>query len=431
MSAGETPPVPHTSLSDHASRLLDWAWLVMMLVLLVLAMFAFNTRDLCAYMGTDYRGYYTSAQIALERGFASVYDHDIQVEYQSLLSHPCAAESLPPMERVSMPYQPVFVLLFLPMTAFGFTSGYVLWVALNLGVIYIYLLRFSKALSVSLTTFRLLQWLVCLPMITNLYLGQMNVFLMVCLAEFTLALIKGQQLRSGMWLGGLLIKPHTLVLLMPGLLLSRRWGVVRGFLSGSLVIVGGSIAISGLDGVRSSLELAVSFAGPLIQTASTMMNWRALALNLSGFIPDWIAWMMALAGMALVAVLVLYLWLRRSRQPEVGVVLLVLATYAGTLTVAWHSHFYLLVPLIPLLVFLDGRKILSLNVRLAWLFGPPLWYMLVYVLDPSSARNWFGLGMLALSLYLLAWASVRLINNPESLTTRTQNHPEIMDIQRI
>jgi hypothetical protein len=39
--------------------------------------------------------------------------------------------------------------------------------------------------------------------------------------------------------------------------------------------------------------------------------------------------------------------------------------------------------------------------------------------------------MLALSLYLLAWASVRLINNPESLTTRTQNHPEIMDIQRI
>ena len=171
-----------------AHRVLDAVWVVIMLVLLLVAAQAFNMRTLCTYMGTDYRGYFTSAQIALERGFASVYDHGIQSEYQSVLSHPCATESLPPMERVSMPYLPVFVLLFLPLRIPGFTAGYIFWIFLNLLILVYYLLRFSRALGVQLGGFQLLQWVVCLPVIVNLYLGQMNVFLMLCLGEFTLAL---------------------------------------------------------------------------------------------------------------------------------------------------------------------------------------------------------------------------------------------------
>jgi hypothetical protein len=431
MAAAENSSERHQVKPHYASRLVDVIWVVMMLVLLVFAVSAFNARSLCAYMGTDYRGYYTSAQIAMERGFASVYDPELQGEYQAAFSHPCAPEWLPPMERVSMPYLPVFVLLFLPLTAFSVTSGYLVWVAVNLVILYIYLVRFTRALEVRLSVFRQLQWMICLPVIANLYLGQINVFLLVCLGEFTLALLRNQQFRGGLWLGLLLIKPHTLLLLIPGLVISRRWGVVKGFLVSALVIFGGSITISGLDGVRSSLQMAAAFAGPLIQTAATMMNWRALALNLSVTVPDWLAWMAALVGMVASITLVLYLWLRRSSQAQDGTVLLILATYAGTITVAWHSHFYLLVPLIPWLVYLDGRKVMPLTVRLVWLFAPPLWYMLVYLADPASARNSFGLGMLALSLYLLAWASSRLLNGSVLLASTAREEEETKHVQRI
>ena len=392
-------------------RVLDALWVVIMLVLLLVAVQAFNLRNLCTYMGTDYRGYFTSAQIAVERGFASVYDHRIQSEYQSALSHPCAAESLQPMERVSMPYLPVFVLFFLPLRIPGFTAGYLFWISLNLLILVYYLLRFSRALGVQPRGFPLLQWVVCLPVIVNLYLGQMNIFLMLCLGEFTLALLRDQKTRSGLWLAGMLIKPHTLPLLLLGLLISRQWRVILGFLAGALIVTAGSVALAGLDGVRSSFTLAVEFAGPLIKTAPTMMNWRALALNLSTLIRDGLAWVIATAGMILVAVAVFYLWLRRNDLSVTGKIVLILATYAGTLTIAWHSHFYLLVPLIPLLVYLDSHRVLSQSVRSAWLLGPPVWFILVYLVDPSLSRNYFGLGMLALSLFLFAWAATWLVRD--------------------
>lgn len=402
-----------------------------MLGLLAFTLKGYHLDRLCAYMGTDFRGYYTSAQIALERGFASVYDHETQIEYQSVLSHRCAEESLPPMARVSMPYLPVFVLLFLPLGSFSFTTSYLIWVGVNLGLLVIYLLRFSKALGVKLNAFHILQWVICLPVISNLYLGQSNIFLVLFLGEFTLALLKNRRTMSGLWLGGLLIKPHTLILLLPGLLVSRNWGVIKGFLLALLMVVGGSIALASLDGVWASVSLAAEFAGPLIQTAPTMINWRALALNLTSIIPDGSAWAAAITGMTLVTGVVMYLWLRRSHQVGAGTVLLILATCAGTLTIAWHSHFYLLMLLIPLLVYLDGRQMLPLSVLFAWHIGAPAWYVLVFLADPSSARNWFGLGMLMLSLYLLVWAACMLLSVPELAMIRGEDDQNFREGHRI
>ncbi|MGW8251087.1 MAG: glycosyltransferase family 87 protein [Anaerolineales bacterium] len=421
MPVSHSEEIAHSPNTARASRWLDILWVGVMLVLLALSVYSFKAVNLCAYMGTDYRGYYTSALIARQHGFAAVYDHDLQREYQGGLAHPCAPQTLPPMQRVSMPYLPLFVLLFLPLSFLGFTPGYLVWVGLNLGVLVFYLLRYSKALGLSPTAFRLLQWVVCLPVIANLYLGQVNVFLLVCLGEFSLGLIQQRPRRSGLWLSGLLVKPHTLILLLPGLLLSRRWAALRGFLAGALLVVGSSIALAGLDGVRASLELAAEFAGPLIRTAASMMNWRAMALNLSAYLPAWSAWSVAGAGMALVIGLVLYLWLRHGYYSKTGSVLIILATWAGTLTLAWHSHFYLLVPLVPLLLYLDEVGVLPLSMRAAWLLGPALWYILVYALDPSSARNGFGVGMLALSLILLVWAAGRLTNNTAVQSTAHQS----------
>jgi len=105
---------------------------------------------------------------------------------------------------------------------------------------------------------------------------------------------------------------------------------------------------------------------------------------------------------------VLASWLSYPELSSNRRVLLIMATYAGTCAVTWHAHFYLLMPLIPLLAYLDSRRLLPDGVLAAWLLGPPLIYLMAYLLNPQLVRNGFGMGMLTLDLLLLAWSTYRL-----------------------
>jgi hypothetical protein len=249
-----------------------------------------------------------------------------------------------------------------------------------------------------------MEWMVCLPLLSNLVLGQINVFLVVCLGEFILAYVNGRQVRSGLWLAGMLIKPYILILLLAGLAVSRRWRVLYGFGAGLLIVLGSSFIMAGVDGVAASLELAFRFAGPLIQTGSTMMNWRALALNLEAILPGWANWVTAGVGMTVVAAIALLRWLQPNQEAGNNFLRLILATLSATFAISWHSHFYLMVLLIPILLILDQHDKLPASILAAWAFGPPGLYLSVFLVQPDMARNMLGLGYLGLNLFLLAWA---------------------------
>ncbi len=380
-------------------------WSLMILVCLVTGLLFFRPGTICETLGTDFRGYYASAQIALQHGFLSVYDQELQNAYQEALPLACPDGSLiQPRLKVSMPYLPVYVIFFLPFSRFGFTTSYLLFCALNLVILPAYLLRFSKALKVAPSFFELFAWSACLPAISNLGLGQSNVFLMICLGEFSLAILNGKPRISGVWLAGMLIKPLSLIMLLPGLILQKRWRVLIGFLAGGLTILLSSLLLAGVDGVRASLELARRFAGPLIQTGPAMMNWRALALNLKAFFPGWAAWVIAAAGMLIMAFLTLRSWRQNSPQNKTAFLLLILATLTATFTIAWHSHFYMWVLLIPILLVLNHQKQLPTLLLAAWFFGPVGLFLLVFFIQPNLAVNILGLGYLSLNLLLFAWA---------------------------
>jgi hypothetical protein len=192
------------------------------------------------------------------------------------------------------------------------------------------------------------------------------------------------------------------------MLLSRNWKSLLGFAGSGLAVLVLSVLLAGWEGVVASLQLAAGFAGPLIQTGATMMNFRALALNLLPILPAWLAWAVALFGMGLVAGLTLYVWMRNPSATGVRFLVLILTTFAATFAVTWHSHFYLLLLLLPLLVALDSQEIISPVWRWGWMAGPPLLFGLLYLANPQQARNWFGLGMLAINLFLFAWGFRRL-----------------------
>jgi hypothetical protein len=389
---------------------LNLAWVIVFVLSLAYFFIEFQSGRLCALMGTDFRGYYASGQIVRQHGFSQVYNPVLQDEFQSTLYQRCPAPAIPqPMPRVATPYLPVFILFFLPLTALEFTTAYLVWTAFNLLLLALYLCHFARVLGLRLSALSLAQWTICLPVIASLYLGQSNLWLALCLGECVLAGLRNHPLQSGQWLGGLLLKPHTLVLFFPGLILARWRQVLAGFSLSALIVLGGSILLAGFTGLRGSLGLMFRFAGPLIQTAPTMTNWRSLALNLDLLLPGWLAWSIGIVGMLVTIWLVLSLWRRNTLLSDEGFVLLVLVTYAGTCALSWHSHFYLFMPLIPLLLYLDGRGRLPLPLLAAWLLGPPIWFGIVSIFWPDIVRNLFGLGMLALDLAILIWGRGRFL----------------------
>jgi hypothetical protein len=295
---------------------LDRAWLVLLVILAAYSFNLYRSGRYCSFLGTDFRGYYAAAQIARQRGFAEVYNQPTQEQYQAALAYRCPDGGLaPPLLSVSMPYLPVFVLVFLPLTYLDLTSAYLIWTITNLAALYFYLGHFTSILGKRASWMRTLQWSLCLPVFSNLALGQMNVFPMICLGEWVLASLRGRRYLAGFWLGGMLVKPHILVLLLPGLVIRKHWTSLAGFLSSALAVTLASTLLGGWQGVWSAVQLAARFSGSLIQTGPTMMNFRALALNLEALLPPWLAWAAAICGMLLVGGYTLYLWKRPSRQP--------------------------------------------------------------------------------------------------------------------
>lgn len=403
------PLIPVLDRPWQTRRWLDICWVVLMAFFLFYGLNLYRSGWLCAYMGTDFRGYYASAQIAWQRGFSAVYDQDIQSEYQAALLHRCPEPAVSqPVPRVFTPYLPVFIVFFLPLVLFDFSAGYLTWVVLNLAVLVIYLLHFSQALGERINHFQLIQWIICVPMISNLFLGQMNVWLVICVGEFFLFMLRGRYTWSGLWLGGMLLKPHTLLLILPGLVISQNWGILLGFMISLMFILGLSLLLVGVQGLAANFLLIGRFAGPLIKTAASMMNYRALALNLDMLLPLQVAWGGAIAIAAMMIFLILRQWLRLVKGSELQWGYLIMVTLLGTLAVSWHSHFYMLVCLLPLLVFLDIQGELPLNLKSMWMIAPFILYGLLLLLRLDLIRNWFGLGLLALSQILLFWALWKL-----------------------
>jgi hypothetical protein len=145
-----------------------------------------------------------------------------------------------------------------------------------------------------------------------------------------------------------------------------------------------------------------------------MMNWRSLALNLTRLLPGWAAWAVAIVGMAAVAGLVLWLW--RARPASGELLWLMLATMAGTLAIAWHANYYLLILLIPFLLALDLQGKLPAVFLWAWILAPPMIYVLAYMMNDSWARNILGTSLLFLNLLLLGWSARQVVLSKTPVT---------------
>lgn len=400
-STGRPPTLPFRSMSRHGwSRLGLFA-----LALLYVAYFGINLLYLGTmnYIAIDYRANRASAEIALRHGFQLVYDLDYQDRYQRPLYESYVRNAaIQTYATVPMPYLPPFILLFVPLLAFDPLAGFAVFTAASLTALVLYLLRFWRALTPArrMPMLMALGLWISLPSMTNAVFGQVNVWLTICVGEFIIWQVRGKKLLAGLWLGGLLLKPQSLTLLVLLVVLASEWRTLLGFLISAIAALGGSLALAGPEGLGRWAALLLTYPQSLPTTyPESMMNWRALGILLESILGTDGSRMLVLAGMILTTTLTLPL-AKRLRQSRVeDVALACLGALSGAIIVSWHSHIHMALPLIIPLAALFSRGLMSRKAITQWSLLPgAVLAGLGIVSGPGLAHIASGLTLFAFNL---------------------------------
>lgn len=208
-------------------------------------------------LGLDFPAFYDAGRIVNEYPRSSLYDKDLQ---QRLYLE--AAPTAPPGKNLFFAYTPFFALFFAPLAVLPHSIAFVCWILISIGLFIVgFCLAWSvaglpnkhrkSALLIAISFVPFYAWCVLA--------GQTSAFGFFWLA-LAIYLDRKRPFASGLCLGFLLYKPPLLILLVPMLLITRRWRSLFGFCAAAVVLAVISLTVIGVSGVPSYLEMLRTFA---------------------------------------------------------------------------------------------------------------------------------------------------------------------------
>ncbi len=211
-----------------------------------------------------------------------------------------------------------------------------------------------------------------------LFVGQVVAMLFFCFTAGMLALDEGQELRAGLWIGLLTLKPQYLPLLLLFFLVKRRWSLLLGATASGFALALASLAVGGVSGivayVHQILTIYPRFDGNVAIDPRLMINWRGLVLTALPFASTTIGLLvvavLTLATLALLPRLWRGPWDPHSSRFQWQII----GTLIVTLLTAYHSEptgaAFLLVP--AALILARGKATQLAPYLVAWLWLVPL-----------------------------------------------------------
>jgi hypothetical protein len=346
------------------------------LLLLINSMFV-NGSFFSTY-GGDYLAYWSVGTIADQKGYSEIYDlnnlRSVQTqELKSLGVFAKTDESSTPILPVA--YFSFFVLPFQIFSRIDLVYGYWLWTILNLIILIGYLVFFLRRIlpesgAIVNVLKLLIPILISYPVFCNIIIGQVEVLLLVCAGEFIRNAFRKKSILSGLWLGGLLVKPQLLILIIPIILIMRNWKVLMGFVASSGIILVTSFMLSGSAGIKALINLWTRYSvGIATGHPEAMINWRMVGLNLNNLLNTSLGWVITGIGM-LLTILALYFLIKQI--PPFGShswVITMLGVFSATLAITWHAHQHMAMVLIPFLVYASLYKLLPEKILFSWVIG--------------------------------------------------------------
>ena len=342
--------------------------------------FAFINTGICGNLAFDYCAYWSAGKIINERGIADIYDLDILSQFQKNI-YPQANSSSIPFTPVEIPYLPIFVLPFQFLSLINLPFSFLVWTLINLIGFILYLRFFSKNVAGYSLSFRfILMIILSLPVFINLYKGQVNIWLCICEGEFIRAAISDKPFRAGLWLGGWLLKPQLLVLIIPFLLIKRSIKVLSGFIASTIAVLVISFSFINTNGFLSLKNILLESAGggassnPMI-----MVNWRMLGWHIASLTSSTIGWVIIIIGSLLTVCATLVFFRKRIPPDPTRFAIALLGIFAATCVVTWHTHLHMSIILIPPMLYLIMKNRFNKNLFLIWVFVPNLIQFIGYI----------------------------------------------------
>jgi len=390
----------------------------------------------------DYLAFWSAGKIADEKGYSEIYNlKDLKsVQLQELkelgLINKMDGSAYSPFPVALFP---VFVFPFQVLSKINFEPSYWVWTFINLILLIGYLIYFTKKifpghLEKVPGKKLLLLMLISYPVWANFAEGQVNIFLVICAGEFIHQAIKKKPVLSGFWLGGLLLKPQLLILIIPILLLMHSCKAISGFILSSFIVLLTSFLLSGFAGMKAMVDLWTRYsAGIATSTPEMMINWRMIGVNINSVFGTSFGWVITGLGMALTIVLVFILLNARPSFGSSAWIITMAAVFSATLAVTWHSHIHMAVVLIPFLIYASRFNLLSEKVIFSWAIGTLVMLMAIPIIavlfffitikSISGIGYWIAISGFCLNLLILISSSrylhskqnipeIPLVNNP-------------------
>lgn len=352
-------------------------------------------RDSPIQYGGDFLGYWSVGKIADEKGYSEIHDIDNLriVETQELkalgfLGNTSDSSLSPPTAH----YLSFYIVPFQLLSKLELKTSFWVWTLFNLAILIGYLVFYlRKVLPGNVVTNSglslLFLVLVSFPVFNNLVNGQVNIFLLVCVGEMIRNAVKKKPLLSGLWMGGLLLKPVLLILIIPIFLIMRNWKVLLGFIVSSGMILTTSLILSGFTGMSALFNAWTKFGenSSLIGPGS-MINWRMIGVNLNLLLNTPFGWVITGMGIVLTTLTVFFLIKQCPPYGRPSWVLIMLGVFAATLAITWHSHAHMAMVMIPFLVYVSLHKLLPEKIIFLWVLITPVSWIVI-ILMGSFLRN--------------------------------------------
>jgi hypothetical protein len=357
----------------------------------------------------DFPAFYNAGRILNEYPQGSLYNQELQHRLYLEIVPLAAPEGV----NRYFAYTPFFALFFAPLALLPHSWAFVLWIVISLGLFGAGF-RFAWKAAALPIVYRRAGFLIALSFLPFyawcLLMGQTSAFGFFFLA-LAIYLDRKNPFLGGCALAMLLYKPPLLILLIPMLVVTRRWRTLGGFCLGTLTLGLISLAVIGPSGVHSYLEMLKTFSQIKSAGQPTFLEVDAFSFFLP-LVGRRIAILLVIAIAAAVLPFLITAWRRR---PE--------TSWALAITWTLILNFYILIYdstliILSVLVF----------VSLLWPSGLPRslrWLLVLLFLVPwpeADITQRFGLQILTIVVAAFGSYQIvtvrRILRNPTGSLSR-------------
>jgi glycosyl transferase family 87 len=284
------------------------------------------------YLGADFGAFYIAGRIFNTHPPDRIYD--------PILHDRLYQEQFPDApDQSGLPYvnAPFFILPFIVLARLPYSWAYFLWLVLSV-VLYVtaflLLWRTLKEIPRDAWLVASLLSLSFMPFLVEcLAGGQTSAVGFFCLTLAIISERRGHYVLSGLALSLCTYKPTLLLLILPMLLITRRYQTIPGFVAGCGVLAFISVLIVGWQGCLAYINNLLFFANASTSTVSGLRSWKYVDIN-SFFRPllenfPYLRWTLTGAVFLIVLPFLFRLWWNTDRRRSDD------QSFTWALTITW------------------------------------------------------------------------------------------------